>query len=120
MAEDEAGGPAADSTDIANELIEFANDKLATGIDPTVIAEALRDFDERVAPELEALTFSGFRNQPVNNATLLSRIRYYKRLPDFGAFLARHDGDLVQALADLKERAPQADDAFDLLTLPGS
>lgn len=85
-----------------------------------VIANALRDFDERVAPELEALTFSGFRNQPVNNATLLSRIRYYKRLPDFGAFLARHDGDLVQALADLKDRAPQAEDAFDLLTLPGS
>lgn len=85
-----------------------------------VIVDALRDFDERVAPELEALTFAGFRNQPVNNATLLSRIRYYNRLPEFGSFLARHDGDLVQALADLKERAPQADDAFDLLTLPES
>ena len=92
-----------------------------------VIADALRDFDERVAPELEALTFAGFRNQPVNNATLLSRIRYYNRLADFDAFLATHDGDLVRALADLKGRAPGADDAFDLLpdtrgdaTAPGS
>ena len=80
-----------------------------------VIAEALRDFDDRVAPELEALTFAGFRNQPVNNATLLSRIRYYNRLADFDAFLASHDGDLIQALADLRARAPGADDAFDLL-----
>lgn len=92
-----------------------------------VVADALREFDERVAPELEALSFSGFRNQPVNNATLLSRIRYYNRLRDFEAFLATHDGDLVEALADLKARAPDADDAFDLLpdtrsqsTAPGS
>jgi len=82
-----------------------------------VIADALHDFDERVAPELEALTFAGFRNQPVNNATLLSRIRYYNRLADFDAFLATHDGDLVRALADLKEQAPEAADAFDLLPL---
>ena len=42
MAEGVASGPAADSTDIANELIGFANDKLETGTDPTVIAAALR------------------------------------------------------------------------------
>lgn len=80
-----------------------------------VFAAALRDFDERVAPELESLTFAGFRDTPVNNATLLSRIRYYNRLADFDEFLRTHEGDLVSALADLKERAPEAQDPFDLL-----
>ncbi|MDD9907162.1 MAG: hypothetical protein OXT06_26595 [Rhodospirillaceae bacterium] len=42
MAEDETSGPEPDSTDIANELIGFANDKLETGISPVVIAAALR------------------------------------------------------------------------------
>lgn len=80
-----------------------------------VFARALERFDEEVAPELEAMTFAGFRNTPLNNATLLSRIRYYNRLPAFDAFLAEFDGDLVAALDALAERAPQADDAFELL-----
>lgn len=42
MAKDEENGQEPDSTDIANELIEFANDKLQTGVDAVVIAAALR------------------------------------------------------------------------------
>ncbi len=80
-----------------------------------VFASALSRFDAIVAPELEEFTFAGFRDTPLNNATLLSRIRYYNRLPDFDAFLEGHDGNLVAALADLAARVGTVDDAFDLL-----
>ena len=80
-----------------------------------VFADALDRFDAEVAPELEALTFGGFRNTPLNNATLMSRIRYYNRLRAFDAFLATHGGDLVAALDDLEARAGSVDDPFDLL-----
>ena len=78
-------------------------------------AEALTRFDEELAPILEAVTFRGFRNTPLNNATLLSRIRYYKRLPDFAALLEQHDGSLPGVLADLENQAGSVDDPFDLL-----
>lgn len=42
MAEDEESGEAVDSTSIANELIEFANNRLEAGVDAEAIAEALR------------------------------------------------------------------------------
>lgn len=80
-----------------------------------VFAASLEQFDADVAPHFEALTFGGFRNTPLNNATLLSRIRYYNKLPAFDAFLASHGGDLVAALDDLKRRADSVDDPFDLL-----
>jgi predicted aminopeptidase len=80
-----------------------------------VFAAALERFDREVQPELEAFTFSGFRDTPLNNATLMSRIRYYNRLRDFDAFLAAHGGDLVAALQDLKARSASVDDPFDLL-----
>ncbi|MCH2459786.1 MAG: aminopeptidase [Gemmatimonadetes bacterium] len=83
----------------------------------TTFAEALTRFDDELAPTLEALTFGVFRNTPINNATLLSRIRYYKRLPDFAALLAQHDGSLRSVLSDLGNRAGSVDDPFDLLPL---
>ena len=42
MVEEEGNGQDMDSTAIANELIEFANDKLEAGADAVVIAAALR------------------------------------------------------------------------------
>ena len=80
-----------------------------------IIARGLQEFDEQVAPALESLTFAGFRHGKVNNATLLSYIRYYKRLLDFNAFLKSHEGDLAQALSDIKERVRDASDAFDVI-----
>lgn len=80
-----------------------------------VFARALERFDEEVAPTLESLTFSSFRGTPLNNATLLSRYRYYHRLPDFGALLALYDGDLVRAVGDLGARARNVDDPWKLL-----
>ena len=42
MAEEEGSGPGSASTVIANELIEFANNKLEAGVDAAVIAAAMR------------------------------------------------------------------------------
>ena len=80
-----------------------------------VFSAALDRFDAEVAPELESFTFAGFRNGALNNATLLSRIRYYNQLRRFDAFLEHHEGDLVAALDDLLRRAPGLDDPFELL-----
>lgn len=80
-----------------------------------VIAEALARFDAEVAPELEGLSFAGFRNTPINNATLMGRVFYYNRLPDFAALLEQHGGDLGATLADLRARANTVADAFELL-----
>jgi predicted aminopeptidase len=80
-----------------------------------VIAGALARFDAEVAPQLEGLTFAGFRNTPVNNATLMGRVFYYNRLPDFDALLTQHGGDLRALLADLKARSTTVADAFELL-----
>ena len=42
MAEEEGSGQGSASTVIANELIEFANNKLEAGVDAAVIAAAMR------------------------------------------------------------------------------
>ncbi|HSG50187.1 MAG TPA: hypothetical protein VLA43_20340, partial [Longimicrobiales bacterium] len=71
-----------------------------------------------VQPELESLTFAAFRETPLNNATLLSRIRYYHRLDDFSGLLELYDDDLARALRDLRARARRVDDPFTLLPTP--
>ena len=80
-----------------------------------VFADALARFDDEVAPALEGLTFAGFRRSPLNNATLMGRIFYYNRLPDFAALLEQQGGDLRAVLEYLAARAPDAEDPFDLL-----
>jgi predicted aminopeptidase len=67
-----------------------------------VFEAALSRFDQELSPTLEASTFSSFRDTPLNNATLLGRMRYYHRLADFQGFQVRHDGDLRKALQALK------------------
>ena len=81
----------------------------------TVFAAALERFDNELTPTLESIGFTGFRQTPLNNATLLSRIRYYNGLPGFDALLEEHGGDLSSVLDFLKERAPAMEDAFELL-----
>jgi predicted aminopeptidase len=80
-----------------------------------VIADALARFDAEVVPRLEALTYAGFRNTPVNNATLMGRVFYYNRLTDFDALLSQHGGNLRAVLEDLKARSGTVADAFELL-----
>jgi predicted aminopeptidase len=81
----------------------------------TVFAAALERFDTDVAPTFESIGFGGFRETPLNNATLLARIRYYHRLPDFDALLEARGGDLRVVLGELRLRADRVDDPFELL-----
>jgi predicted aminopeptidase len=80
-----------------------------------IFASALVRFENEVMPTFESINFSSFLTTPLNNATLLGRVRYYNRLPDFQALLDAHEGDLVSAMAELRLRAPEVDDPFDLL-----
>jgi predicted aminopeptidase len=80
-----------------------------------VFEEGLRRFDADVATTFEALTFSGFRADPLNNATLLARVRYYRQLPAFDRLLTAAGGDLSAVLDDLAAHAPGVQDPFTLL-----
>jgi predicted aminopeptidase len=79
-----------------------------------VFRRAQERFRFDVAPGLESLTFASFGREPINNATLLSRIRYYRRLPDFGRLVHRH-GSLREAVVFLVAGAGSAEDPFELL-----
>jgi hypothetical protein len=80
-----------------------------------VFERALDHFDRDVSPTFESVSFGGFRDTPLNNATLLARIRYYHRLPDFQAYLDQHGGDLKAVLAALVSGVKTVDDPFELL-----
>ena len=72
-------------------------------------------FRTEVQPDLESLTFGVFVSTPLNNATLLARMRYYHRLPDFAAFYEEHGSDLRNSVAALKEGVAAVEDPFELL-----
>jgi len=74
----------------------------------------LEIFRNEVQPSFEASTYQGFLVTPLNNATLLTRIRYNHRLQDFQALLER-EGDLRRAVQYLKDGVDGVDDPFDLL-----
>jgi predicted aminopeptidase len=84
-----------------------------------VFTRALQRFDDRVAPHFESVSFGGFRDTPLNNATLLARIRYFHRLPDFQALLNAHEGYLDAVLAELRSGVAGVTDPFDLLPSGG-
>lgn len=84
-----------------------------------VFAASLVRFDSDFAPEFESVTFGSFRNTPLNNATLLARVRYYHRLPDFAALLEARGNDLPAVLKELKDGAGQVDDPFEMLAVSG-
>jgi len=81
----------------------------------SVFAAARTRFEQQVQPALRSLTFGSFLTTPLNNATLLSRMRYYHRLPDFDALLAEHGGSLEAAIRALVEGTQDGGDPFDLL-----
>lgn len=72
-------------------------------------------FRSEVQPSFEATTFRSFLDVPLNNATLLARMRYYHRLEDFQALLERHGGDLAGAVGELARRAPGVENPFETL-----
>jgi predicted aminopeptidase len=80
-----------------------------------IFANALARFENEVMPTFESITFSSFLSTPLNNATLMGRIRYYNRLPDFQALLEEHEGDLTSAMEELRDGLPGVEDPWDLL-----
>ena len=79
-----------------------------------IFGEHLEIFATEVQPSFEASTYQSFLLIPLNNATLLTRIRYHHRLQDFQALLER-EGDLRRAVQYLKDGVDGVDDPFDLL-----
>jgi predicted aminopeptidase len=79
-----------------------------------IFGRHLEIFATEVQPSFEASTYQGFLVTPLNNATLLARIRYHHRLQDFQALLKR-EGDLRGAVEFLKAGVDAVDDPFDLL-----
>ncbi len=78
------------------------------------VQEFLRD----VQPALKASTFQTFVTMPLNNATLLARMRYYHRLAGFQELLEEHGGDLRGAVEALRQGVGTVEDPFDLLPPP--
>ena len=74
-----------------------------------------RRFREEIQPRFVALTFASFATLPLNNATLLSRMRYYHRLPDFDAFLEANGGSLAVAIEALRIGIEDVEDPFGIL-----
>ena len=79
-----------------------------------IFRASLATFQSEVQPTFEASTYQSFLVIPLNNATLLTRIRYHHRLQDFQALLER-EGDLRRAVQYLKNGVDGMDDPFDLL-----
>ena len=79
-----------------------------------IFRASLATFQSEVQPTFEASTYQSFLVIPLNNATLLTRIRYHHRLQDFQALLER-EGDLRRAVQYLKNGVDGVDDPFDLL-----
>ncbi len=80
-----------------------------------IFASHLERFRNELRPRLVALSFAGFESTPLNNATLLARMRYYHRLPAFESLSRRHGGSLATAIRALAAAIPATDDPFTLL-----
>ena len=85
----------------------------------TLFQDRLEEFENRVQPSFEAMTFQSFLVTPLNNATLMARMRYYHRLPDFQALL-EETGGLRAAVEHLVAYVSGVDDPYDVLPTPGS
>jgi len=84
-----------------------------------IFQEAVTLFRDEVQPTFLASTYSGFLQSPLNNATLLSRMLYYHRLPDFQALQDRYGGDFMAAVEVIREGVAEVSDPFQLLPKGG-
>lgn len=75
-----------------------------------VFARARETFDREVRPRLQVLSFRSFVEQPLNNATLISRRLYYHRLPLFEAVHRASRGDLPLTIRRVIEAAESEPD----------
>ena len=79
-----------------------------------VFAKHRRIFQDEIQPTFEAGTYGSFLSQPLNNATLLGRMRYYHRLGDFDALWREHDGDLAATLEVIRVRTRTLEDPWEV------
>ena len=105
---------------LVGDLDALYADTLATSDDKIAQREAVFErhldrFRDEVQPGFASLSFAGFSSLPLNNATLLSRMRYYHRLPDFQSLLEAHGGSLADAVEVLRTGVKTAEDPFSLL-----
>ena len=107
-----------DLEEVYGEPAASREDKIARR--QTVFDRHLRRFREEIRPRFLSFSFAGFETLPLNNATLLSRMRYYHRLPDFDAHLARHEGSLAAAIEAIKAGVGASEDTFELLPSTGT
>lgn len=78
-------------------------------------------FRDELQPRLEVLSFAGFTRTPLNNATLIGRRLYYRRLDLFETWYQRY-GDLQTALHAVIRYTRGAEDPFaamEALLYPG-
>ena len=80
-----------------------------------VFAAARTRFRDEVQPTFEARRYQAFLDQPLDNATLLGRMRYYHRLADFDALWAGEGGDLRATVARIAAEVRERSDPFDVL-----
>jgi predicted aminopeptidase len=77
--------------------------------------ELREQFRDEVQPDLQPGAFASFLSMPLNNATLLARMRYYHRLEDFEALRQAHGGSLRTTVEAVRREARGLDDPFSLL-----
>ncbi len=98
MAEEERNGQEEVSRGIANELVEFANNKLDTGIHPMVIASALR----HAAANFTAFAFRT-TDDPLDTESIMEDFLRFLRLYD-----SHHRGQARQ-MTDLERLVKQVE-----------
>jgi predicted aminopeptidase len=85
-----------------------------------VFERFLARFRDDVQPSFENLSFGYFLTTPLNNATLLARMRYYHRLDDFQALYEDAGSDLTATVRRIAAGVEAAEDPFEVLPGPPS
>lgn len=76
---------------------------------------ARQRFRTEVEPELRTRRFRLFADLPLNNATLLARMRYFRRLDDFDALWRDEGRKVARAIRVVEERAAEVDDPWQIV-----
>jgi hypothetical protein len=78
-----------------------------------VLAEAQHRFQEEILPRLQVLTFGSFLRAPLNNASLIARRIYYKRLDLFEQVYHATGGELLIAINAIMDAARSGGDPYE-------
>ncbi len=79
-----------------------------------IFVASKEEFRTEVQPQMSDRSFQFYLTLPLNNATLLARLRYYHRLTDFQDFLERQGGSMSDALRIIKDGVGGFEDPYQL------